>query len=195
MGHEDNRTLEQVYRSAVSGLYARLRSNYDFIYNRFGDEGIKLIEDILNNYTETFANENIKLEKSYNFNDSSEIKISPEQIQIAFENLFNNSIHAYNSVKKSKQEKIIKVIADFIENKFRMIIEDNGPGMPPDVSKDIFSMFFSMKDKESAKGLGIGLYITRWIIEDCHKGNIDVESREGEFTRFIITLPVDGDKI
>jgi hypothetical protein len=47
---EDNRTLEQVYRSAVSGLYARLRSNYDFIYQRFGSDGIKLIADMSREY-------------------------------------------------------------------------------------------------------------------------------------------------
>jgi len=47
---EDNRTLEQVYRSAVSGLYARLRSNYDFIYQRFGDDGLKLIADMSHEY-------------------------------------------------------------------------------------------------------------------------------------------------
>lgn len=46
----EKRTLEQVYHSAVSGLYARLRSNYDFIYKRFGDEGIDLIEEMSREY-------------------------------------------------------------------------------------------------------------------------------------------------
>ncbi len=46
----ENRTLEQIYRSAVSGLYARLRSNYDFLYDRFGDEGIELIRDMSHHY-------------------------------------------------------------------------------------------------------------------------------------------------
>ena len=46
----ETRTLEQVYHSAVSGLYARLRSNYDFIYERFGDEGIELIEEMSREY-------------------------------------------------------------------------------------------------------------------------------------------------
>ncbi len=46
----EDRTLEQVYRSAVSGLYARLRSNYDFLYRRFGDDGIKLIEEMSRDY-------------------------------------------------------------------------------------------------------------------------------------------------
>ena len=46
----ENRSLEQIYRSAVSGLYARLKSNYDYIYRRFGDEGIKLIADMSREY-------------------------------------------------------------------------------------------------------------------------------------------------
>jgi hypothetical protein len=50
MMKEDQRTLEQVYRSAVSGLYSRLRSNYDFLYRRFGDEGLKLIAEMSHEY-------------------------------------------------------------------------------------------------------------------------------------------------
>jgi hypothetical protein len=50
MTDKNERTLEQVYRSAVSGLYARLRSNYDFIYRKFGNDGIKLIADMSREY-------------------------------------------------------------------------------------------------------------------------------------------------
>jgi hypothetical protein len=50
MPEKDNRTVEQLYRSAVSGLYARLKSNYDFIYRKFGDEGIELIADMSREY-------------------------------------------------------------------------------------------------------------------------------------------------
>lgn len=46
----DRRTLEEVYRSAVSGLYSRLRSNYDFLYRKFGDDGLKLIADMSHEY-------------------------------------------------------------------------------------------------------------------------------------------------
>ncbi len=47
---EDQRTLEQVYRSAVRGLYARLRNNYDFLYRKFGDDGLKLIAEMSHEY-------------------------------------------------------------------------------------------------------------------------------------------------
>jgi hypothetical protein len=50
MPDQDERTLEQVYRSAVSGLYARLKSNYDFLYGKLGDDGIKLIADMSREY-------------------------------------------------------------------------------------------------------------------------------------------------
>jgi hypothetical protein len=56
MTTEDQRSLEQVYRSAVSGLYARLRSNYDFLYRRFGDDGLKLIEEMSREYGISVAN-------------------------------------------------------------------------------------------------------------------------------------------
>jgi hypothetical protein len=50
MIYGDQRTLEQVYRSAVSGLYGRLKSNYDYLYKRFGEDGLKLIEDMSREY-------------------------------------------------------------------------------------------------------------------------------------------------
>lgn len=50
MNDENQRTLEQVYRSAVSGLYGRLRSNYDFLYRRFGQQGLQLIEEMSREY-------------------------------------------------------------------------------------------------------------------------------------------------
>ena len=50
MSAKNERTLEQVYRSAVRGLYGRLRNNYDFLYRKYGDEGIKLIADMSREY-------------------------------------------------------------------------------------------------------------------------------------------------
>jgi hypothetical protein len=65
MKNENTRTIEQVYRSAVSGLYARLRSNYDFIYRKFGDDGLKLIADMSREYGISVAERaQSKLEKN-----------------------------------------------------------------------------------------------------------------------------------
>ena len=50
LDYKDERSLDQVYRSAVRGLYARLASNYDFIFSKFGDDGIELIADMSREY-------------------------------------------------------------------------------------------------------------------------------------------------
>jgi hypothetical protein len=54
--NKSDRTLEQVYRSAVSGLYGRLRSNYDFLCRKFGDDGLKLIAEMSHEYGLSVAN-------------------------------------------------------------------------------------------------------------------------------------------
>ena len=49
--NEENRSLEQqIYRSAVRGLFSRLRSYYDYLYDKYGDEGLKLISDMSHEY-------------------------------------------------------------------------------------------------------------------------------------------------
>ncbi len=55
MAARDERSLEQVYHSAVSGLYARIRNNYDFLYQRYGDEGIRMIAEMSREYGLTVA--------------------------------------------------------------------------------------------------------------------------------------------
>ena len=50
MPYNTSRSLKQKYRSAVAGLYARLRSNYDMIYEELGDKGIELIADMSHRY-------------------------------------------------------------------------------------------------------------------------------------------------
>lgn len=64
-------------------------------------------------------------------------------------------------------------------------IEDDGPGVPPELTDRIFNPFFTTKPQ----GSGLGLAIVRKIV-DAHDGRIDVNSRPGAGTRFRVTLPV-----
>jgi signal transduction histidine kinase len=72
----------------------------------------------------------------------------------------------------------------------RVLVEitDNGPGIPLDIQGRIFEPFFTTK--EVGKGTGLGLDITRRIV-DRHKGSIRFESKPGE-TRFQVRLPIGG---
>jgi signal transduction histidine kinase len=63
-------------------------------------------------------------------------------------------------------------------------LSDNGPGIPEAIRESIFQPFFSTKEE----GTGLGLSIARRIIED-HSGCLNLRSKKGKGTTFIITLP------
>ena len=67
-------------------------------------------------------------------------------------------------------------------------VADDGPGIPPEVTKNIFDPFFTTK--EAGKGTGLGLSIVNTIIEGFG-GKIFVESEPDQGTVFTIRLPVD----
>jgi signal transduction histidine kinase len=67
-------------------------------------------------------------------------------------------------------------------------VRDDGCGMTPDVRTKLFEPFVTTKPE--GKGVGLGLAISRSIIER-HHGNIQVESEVGRGTTFYIFLPVD----
>jgi len=69
----------------------------------------------------------------------------------------------------------------------RVIIEDTGLGISPQNMSHLFEPFFTTKPD----GTGLGLAITQRIIHE-HRGKIDVESRPGQGTTFIVTLPVSA---
>jgi PAS domain S-box-containing protein len=69
----------------------------------------------------------------------------------------------------------------------RLLVRDTGPGIPPEALPRIFDPFFTTK----AEGTGLGLSISYGIVRD-HHGTVDVESRPGEGTTFILTFPVSG---
>ena len=66
-------------------------------------------------------------------------------------------------------------------------VADDGPGIPADVREKVFEVFFTTK----AKGSGLGLAIVKRIV-DAHDGRIDVSVGPKTGTRFVVTLPVNG---
>src|SRR4030067_1085103 len=72
-----------------------------------------------------------------------------------------------------------------MEKFIEILISDTGCGIPRENLNHIFNPFFTTREE----GTGLGLAITKRIIED-HGGNISVESRQGEGTKFRIRLPL-----
>ncbi|MBN2586625.1 MAG: PAS domain S-box protein [Candidatus Fermentibacteraceae bacterium] len=70
-------------------------------------------------------------------------------------------------------------------------IEDNGPGIPEGLRTRVFEPFFTTKDV--GIGTGLGLSVSYFIVCEDHKGELEVESVPGRYTRFIIRLPMEPD--
>jgi PAS domain S-box-containing protein len=72
----------------------------------------------------------------------------------------------------------------------KIMVGDNGTGIPESIIKRVFDPFFTTKDV--SVGTGQGLAIAHDIIVNKHKGAIDIESELGKGTTFTVTLPVGG---
>ncbi len=70
-----------------------------------------------------------------------------------------------------------------------IIVEDHGNGIPEALKDKIFEPFFTTKPRD--RGTGLGLAISFGIVKD-HHGTLTYESKEGEYTRFHLILPVDN---
>jgi two-component system sensor histidine kinase AtoS len=104
-----------------------------------------------------------------------------ETLYRAFSNLIINAIQAMpNGGTLSISSKL-----DSSSSSLEIIFRDTGIGMDETTARNIFNPFFTTKDK----GVGLGLALTRKIIED-HRGTIEVVSEKGMGTTFIVRLPV-----
>lgn len=95
--------------------------------------------------------------------------------------LINLVVNAIEAIKDSPAPKI--VLSAYVASNFRSVIRiaDNGNGMPPELLDKIFVPFFSTKKN----GSGIGLSLCKQIMM-LHRGNVQVQSVEGEGTAFLL---------
>jgi signal transduction histidine kinase len=66
-------------------------------------------------------------------------------------------------------------------------VRDNGVGIPEEIKDKLFQPFFTTKP--TGKGTGLGLSISYDIVIQQHGGSISVDSKVGDFTEFVVTLP------
>ncbi|PSN11748.1 hypothetical protein C7271_24255 [filamentous cyanobacterium CCP5] len=107
-------------------------------------------------------------------------------------NLINNSFYAtHEKVQRgiAGYEPLLVASTRQVDNYIEIRLRDNGPGIPPAVRAKMFEPFFSTKP--TGQGTGLGLSICHDIIVQAHHGTISVETEPGEFTEFVIMLPVN----
>lgn len=146
------------------------------------------------------AGNDYDLKKSYDFkrieivwecdDNFPAVKCTETEIEQVFLNLLRNAAQAMASARPEVARPRIVVRMKTEGDRVVLEVEDNGPGMPPEVQRRAFEPFFTTKPP--GVGTGLGLSVSYFIITRGHDGGMRLESRPGEGTRFIIELPIIG---
>ncbi|MGZ3750695.1 MAG: sensor histidine kinase, partial [Mucilaginibacter sp.] len=136
---------------------------------------------------------NFNAELITNFDEKlPNVNVIPQDIGRVLLNLFNNAFYAVNQKSKTagKDYKPEVSIATSTENGQVVIkLKDNGTGIPDAIKEKIMQPFFTTKP--TGEGTGLGLSLTYDMVVNGHGGKIDVNTKEGEFTEFTVTLPIN----
>ncbi|MBC7249440.1 MAG: response regulator [Anaerolineae bacterium] len=129
--------------------------------------------------------DNIVVTKGY-APDLPRVLADPNQLQQVFVNIIQN---AYQAMPDGGT---LRLVTRSLGDEVQIIFADTGIGIPPENIKRIFDPFFTTK--EVGQGTGLGLSVSYGIVEQ-HGGTIEVESKVGVGTTFIITLPVMREEV
>ena len=140
------------------------------------------IRRLLSSFGDQISAQDIKIEAELDENIPVIMNVDVEQI---FINIIKNAIQAMpDGGTLSVKAKMLS------PQLFEVRFSDTGPGIPDEMRGTIFEPFFTTKD--IGEGVGLGLSISQEIAES-YNGSIDVESKLGKGTTFIVRLPVNKD--
>ncbi|WP_224999265.1 sensor histidine kinase KdpD [Cesiribacter sp. SM1] len=142
-----------------------------------------LINDSINQQKDRIKKKKLKV--NCDFPDQHvKVKIDAVLFRQVLENLLSNAI------KYTPTGGNIDYRLSYKEDHVQLSLQDNGIGIPEKYHKSLFQSFRGIRRKglEGEESTGLGLFICKEIVK-MHTGNISVESREGEGTTFIISLP------
>ncbi|PIP47100.1 MAG: two-component sensor histidine kinase [Deltaproteobacteria bacterium CG_4_8_14_3_um_filter_51_11] len=107
----------------------------------------------------------------------------PDFLTRAFGNLIKNALEATENMSS------IRIEAGKKEETWVLRVEDDGPGIAPEVIERIFEPFFTTR----AKGTGLGLAYSLQVVK-AHGGSIEAENKSPRGARFTIRLPIEGEE-
>ena len=191
VGEKPRRYLDMIFKSAqrcqkiVQSLLSFARRHQP---ERKPVSVNKLVEAVLEIVAYPLRTSNIEVVTK--FDPKLPVVMADEhQIQQVFLNIVNNARQAVEAHQPQPNGRI-KITTEVCEPNVRVIIQDNGPGIPEENLRRIFDPFFTTK--EVGKGTGLGLSLCYGMITE-HGGNIKPMSRPGEGATFTIELPIAYD--
>jgi two-component system, OmpR family, phosphate regulon sensor histidine kinase PhoR len=158
----------------------RGRAAYEFHPGRLDE----VVERSLDVYRHRLEREGFKLVTKID-TDLPETLLDENAMTLLLLNLLENA------VKYGKGE--IAVYLTRQGNKLRLVVGDQGPGIPIDEQRRIFDRFYRSREARgtNVRGSGIGLSLVKHIAEG-HGGNVTVDSERGKGAAFIVDIPLVG---
>ncbi len=152
----------------------------------------ELINKLLSLITNILRHDQIEIEVNID-KALPKIECREQELQQVILNLLVNAKDAlnakYEGFHKDKTIFISATKTNYLNNEqgIKITIEDHGKGIPEHIQNKIFDPFFTTKSR--AEGTGLGLSISYGIIKE-HNGVLSFETKEGEYTKFNIDLPL-----
>jgi signal transduction histidine kinase len=158
-------------------------------YFRLAYHGLRAKDKVFNAGMKTEYDENIGL-----------IKIIPQDVGRVILNLIMNAFYTVTEKKKDHPEGYEPVVTvstkkinarhdnSTARDRVEVHVKDNGNGIPQKALDKIFQPFFTTKP--TGQGTGLGLSLSYDIITKGHGGELKVETKEGEGTCFIVSIPI-----
>ena len=136
-----------------------------------------------------YKNFNISIHEQYE-EGMPMMMVIPQDLSRAVLNVMNNACYAVWKKTQTTSEGYmpeVSIKVSMAGDQFIISIADNGEGMSDEVKQRLFENFFTTKP--IGQGTGLGMSITRDIIENKHGGKITFDSKLGEGTTFTFTIP------
>jgi len=123
------------------------------------------------------------------------IMMIPQDVGRVLLNLFTNAFYATRQKQLAigDYKPVLEVSTRQIPNAVEIVVKDNGTGIPDAIKDKILQPFFTTKP--TGEGTGLGLSLSYDIVVKEHGGTIAIDSKEGEFSIFTITLPKQQESI
>ncbi len=142
-----------------------------------------IVDNVISIAKSSLESKKIKIVKELNY--KKPFKIYPNELKQVMLNLIKNAADAL--VESSKENLYIKIKTYKKDDKAILEVSDNAGGIPKDIMSKIFDPYFSTKIKKD--GTGLGLYMSKTIIEDHCNGTISVyNDKEGAVFRIELNL-------
>jgi signal transduction histidine kinase len=144
-----------------------------------------IAEDVIGLVQDKASENSVEIVKNFD-NTIGEVSMDPNTIHEVLLNLMSNAVDAclFDEITDKKWQVRLATTREK-GNQVKFEVSDNGAGMDEEVLKKLFTSFFSTKGH---RGTGLGLMVTRKLIEE-HKGDIQVDSQPGKGTTFSFYLP------